>query len=48
MPTEVASEHGHESTLAMLAVILLIVVGTIRFVGSNTNNVLSSVVSSVY
>ena len=31
----------------MLAVILVIVVGTIRLVGSNTNNVFSSVASSV-
>jgi len=31
----------------MLAVILVIVVGTIRLVGSNSNNVFSSVASSV-
>jgi Flp pilus assembly pilin Flp len=31
----------------MLAVILVIVVGTIRLIGSNTNNVFSSVASSV-
>jgi len=31
----------------MLAVILILVVGTIRLVGSNTNNVFSSVASSV-
>jgi Flp pilus assembly pilin Flp len=31
----------------MLAVILVLVVGTIRLVGSNTNNVFSSVASSV-
>jgi Flp pilus assembly pilin Flp len=31
----------------MLAVILIIVVGTIRLVGSNANNVFSSVASSV-
>jgi Flp pilus assembly pilin Flp len=31
----------------MLAVILVIVVGTIRMVGSNANNVFSSVASSV-
>ena len=31
----------------MLAVILVIVVGTIRLVGSNANNVFSSVASSV-
>jgi Flp pilus assembly pilin Flp len=31
----------------MLAVILVIVVGTIRLVGSNSNNVFSSVSSSI-
>jgi Flp pilus assembly pilin Flp len=31
----------------MLAVILVIVVGTIRLIGSNSNNVFSSVASSV-
>jgi Flp pilus assembly pilin Flp len=31
----------------MLAVILVIVVGTVRLVGSNANNVFSSVASSV-
>jgi len=31
----------------MLAVILVIVVGTIRLVGSNSNNVFSSVASSI-
>ena len=31
----------------MLAVILVIVIGTIRLVGSNANNVFSSVASSV-
>jgi len=31
----------------MLAVILIIVIGTIRLVGSNANNVFSSVASSV-
>ena len=31
----------------MLAVILVLVVGTIRLVGSNANNVFSSVASSV-
>jgi Flp pilus assembly pilin Flp len=31
----------------MLAVILVIVVGTIRLIGSNVNNVFSSVASSV-
>ena len=33
---------------AMLAVILVLVVGTIRLVGSNANNVFSSVASSVH
>ena len=32
----------------MLAVILVVVVGTIRLVGSNANNVFSSVASSVH
>jgi len=32
----------------MLAVILVIVVGTIRLVGTNANNVFSSVASSVH
>ena len=32
----------------MLAVILVIVVGTIRLVGSNANNVFSEVASSVH
>jgi Flp pilus assembly pilin Flp len=31
----------------MLAVILVIVVGTIRLIGSNTNNVFSNVASSI-
>jgi Flp pilus assembly pilin Flp len=31
----------------MLAVILVIVVGTVRLVGSNANNVFSSVASSI-
>lgn len=31
----------------MLAVILVIVVGTVRLVGSNVNNVFSSVASSI-
>ena len=31
----------------MLAVILVLVVGTIRLVGSNSNNVFSSVASSI-
>jgi Flp pilus assembly pilin Flp len=32
----------------MLAVILVIVVGTIRLIGSNANNVFSSVASSIH
>jgi len=32
----------------MLALILVLVVGTIRLVGSNANNVFSSVASSVH
>jgi len=32
----------------MLAVILVIVVGTIRLVGSNANNVFSNVASSIH
>ncbi len=32
----------------MLAVILVLVVGTIRLVGSNSNNVFSSVASAVH
>jgi Flp pilus assembly pilin Flp len=32
----------------MLAVILVLVVGTIRLIGSNANNVFSSVASSVH
>ncbi|HEY4765590.1 MAG TPA: hypothetical protein VIH75_18095 [Candidatus Sulfotelmatobacter sp.] len=31
----------------MLAVILIIVVGTVRLIGSNANNVFSSVASSI-
>ncbi|MGA7381478.1 MAG: hypothetical protein WBX03_11555 [Terriglobales bacterium] len=31
----------------MLAVILVIVVGTVRLIGSNSNNVFSSVASSI-
>ncbi len=31
----------------MLAVILLIVIGTVRLIGSNANNVFSSVASSI-
>ena len=42
-------DHGQDIAeyAVMLAVILVIVVGTIRLVGSNANNVFSSVGSSV-
>ena len=43
------NQHGQDIAeyAVMLAVILVIVVGTIRLVGSNANNVFSSVASSV-
>jgi Flp pilus assembly pilin Flp len=42
-------EHGQDIAeyAVMLAVILVIVVGTIRLIGSNANTVFSSVASSV-
>ncbi len=42
-------EKGQDITeyAVMLALILVLVVGTIRLVGSNANNVFSSVASSV-
>ena len=42
-------DHGQDIAeyAVMLAVILVIVVGTIRLVGSNANNVFSSVASTV-
>jgi len=42
-------DHGQDIAeyAVMLAVILVIVVGTIRLVGTNANNVFSSVASSV-
>ena len=42
-------EHGQDIAeyAVMLAVILVIVVGTIRLIGSNANNVFSSVASAV-
>ena len=45
----VNDEHGQDIAeyAVMLAVILVLVVGTIRLVGSNANNVFSSVASSV-
>jgi Flp pilus assembly pilin Flp len=44
-----SNEEGQDIAeyAVMLAVILVIVVGTIRLVGSNANNVFSSVASSV-
>ena len=44
-----SDQHGQDIAeyAVMLAVILVIVVGTIRLVGSNANNVFSSVASSV-
>ncbi len=44
-----SNQDGQDITeyAVMLAVILVIVVGTIRLVGSNANNVFSSVASSV-
>ncbi len=43
------SEEGQDIAeyAVMLAVILVIVVGTIRLVGSNANNVFSNVASSI-
>jgi Flp pilus assembly pilin Flp len=40
-------EQGIAEYAVMLAVILVIVVGTIRLIGSNANNVFSSVASSI-
>ena len=42
-------EEGQDiaESAVMLAVILVIVVGTIRLIGSNANNVFSSVASSI-
>jgi Flp pilus assembly pilin Flp len=44
-----ADEDGQDIAeyAVMLAVILVIVVGTIRLIGSNANNVFSSVSSSI-
>jgi Flp pilus assembly pilin Flp len=44
-----AADQGQDIAeyAVMLAVILVIVVGTIRLIGSNANNVFSSVASSV-
>jgi Flp pilus assembly pilin Flp len=45
-----SNEQGQDIAeyAVMLAVILVLVVGTIRLVGSNANNVFSSVASSVH
>lgn len=42
-------EHGQDIAeyAVMLAVILVIVVGTVRLIGTNANNVFSSVASSI-
>ncbi len=44
-----ADEHGQDIAeyAVLLAVILIIVVGTVRLIGSNTNTVFSEVASSV-
>lgn len=44
-----AEEHGQDIAeyAVMLAVVLVIVVGTIRLIGANANNVFSSVSSSI-
>ena len=44
-----SDEHGQDVAeyAVMLAVILVIVVGTIKLIGSNANNVFSSVASSI-
>jgi len=44
-----AEEHGQDIAeyAVMLAVILVIVVGTLRVIGSNANNVFSGVASSI-
>ncbi|HLW84197.1 MAG TPA: hypothetical protein VKR60_03220 [Candidatus Sulfotelmatobacter sp.] len=45
----VCDEQGQDIAeyAVMLAVILVIVVGTVRLIGSNANNVFSSVASSI-
>ena len=44
-----SEEHGQDVAeyAVMLAVILVIVVGTVRLIGGNSNNVFSSVASSI-
>jgi Flp pilus assembly pilin Flp len=41
------ADDGQDIAAVMLAVILVLVVGTIRLVGSNANNAFSSVASSL-
>jgi Flp pilus assembly pilin Flp len=45
-----SDEHGQDIAeyAVMLAVILVIVVGTIRLIGSNANNVFSQVGSTIH
>ena len=49
LETLVRSEEGQDIAeyAVMLAVILVLVIGTVRIVGGNANNVFSSVASSV-
>ena len=49
LPQLWTDDHGQDIAeyAVMLAVILVLVVGTIRLVGSNANNVFSSVASAV-
>lgn len=44
-----SEEHGQDIAeyAVMLAVVLVIVIGTVRLIGSNANNVFSSVASSI-
>ncbi len=44
-----SDEHGQDVAeyAVMLAVVLVIVIGTVRLIGSNANNVFSSVASSI-
>jgi len=44
-----ADEHGQDIAeyAVMLAVILVLVIGTVRLIGGNANNVFSSVASSI-
>ena len=49
LPQHVSDDSGQDIAeyAVMLAVILVIVVGTIRLVGSNANNVFSNVASTI-